>query len=128
MVVKRLTEGAHGVRKIIEFGKQRGKGHTAVDMRWETVATPPGGQELRKIMEATTEADWLQEVRVALGEKVAEIRRLGEAWGTRDCCRPEEPPTPSSEGPPLSGSPTRRSANGRRRMPCERRPEWPSSS
>ena len=52
MVVKKL-EGAHGVRKIIEFRKQRGKGHAAVEVRWETVAAPPGGQELRKIMEAT---------------------------------------------------------------------------
>ena len=34
-------------------------------------------------MEATAEADWLQEVRVALGEKVAEIRRLGEAQGDK---------------------------------------------
>ena len=83
MVVKKLTEGAHGVRKIIEFRKQRGKGHAAVDVRWETVASPPGGQELRKIMEATAEADWPQEVRVALGEKVAEIRRLGEAQGDK---------------------------------------------
>ena len=32
-------------------------------------------------MEATAEADWPQEKRVALGEKVAEIRRLGEAQG-----------------------------------------------
>ena len=30
MVVKKLTEGAHGVRKIIEFRNQRGKGHAAV--------------------------------------------------------------------------------------------------
>ena len=83
MVVKKLTEGAHRVRKIIEFRKQRGKGHAAVDVRWETVASPPGGQELRKIMEATAEADWPQEVRVALGKKVAEIRRLGEAQGDK---------------------------------------------
>ena len=34
-------------------------------------------------MEATAEADWLQEVRVALGEKVAEIRKLGEAQGDK---------------------------------------------
>ena len=32
MVVKKLTEGAHGVRKIIEFRNQRGKGHAAVDV------------------------------------------------------------------------------------------------
>ena len=81
MVVKRLTEGAHRVRKIIEFQKQRGRGHTAIEVRWETVATPPSRQELRKIMEAAAEADWPQDVRVALGEKVAEIRKLGEAQG-----------------------------------------------
>ena len=34
-------------------------------------------------MEATAKADWPQEVRVALGEKVAEIRRLGEAQGDK---------------------------------------------
>ena len=32
-------------------------------------------------MEAAAEADWPQDVRVALGEKVAEIRKLGEAQG-----------------------------------------------
>ena len=52
-----------------------------MEARWETMATPPSGPELRKIMEATAEADWPQDVRVALGEKVAEIRRLGEAQG-----------------------------------------------
>ena len=83
MVVKKLTEGAHEVRKIIKFRKQRGKGHAAVDVKWETVAAPPSRQELRKIMGATAEADWPQEVRVALGEKVAEIRRLGEAQGDK---------------------------------------------
>ena len=83
IVAMKLTEGAHGVRKIIEFQKQRGKGHAAVDVRWETVAAPPSGQELKKIMEATAEAGWPQEVRVALGEKVAEIRRLGEAQGDK---------------------------------------------
>ena len=87
MVIKRLTEGAHQVRKIIEFRKQRGKGHAAGVVRWETVAAPPSGKELWKIMEATAEADWPQEVRVALGkkvalgEKVAKICRLGEAQG-----------------------------------------------
>ena len=40
-------------------------------------------QELRKIMEATAEADWPQEARIALGEKVAEIRRLAEAQGDK---------------------------------------------
>ena len=68
MVIKRLTEGAHRVRKIIEFQKQRGRSHAAVEVRWETVAAPPSGQELWKIMEATAKADWLQDVRVALGE------------------------------------------------------------
>ena len=34
-------------------------------------------------MEATTETDWLQDVRVALGEKVAEIHKLGEAQGDK---------------------------------------------
>ena len=33
MVVKRLTEGAHRVRKIIEFRKQRGRGHATVEAR-----------------------------------------------------------------------------------------------
>ena len=47
------------------------------------MAAPPSGQELRRIMEATAKADWPQEVRVALGEKVAEIRRLGEAQGDK---------------------------------------------
>ena len=32
-------------------------------------------------MEVTAEADWPQDVRVALSEKVAKIRRLGEAQG-----------------------------------------------
>ena len=43
MVVKMLTEGAHGVSKIIEFRKQRGRGHATVEARWETVADPPSG-------------------------------------------------------------------------------------
>ena len=83
MVVNRLMEEAHRVCKIIEFRKQKGKGHATVEVRWETVAAPPGRQELPKIMETTAEADWPQEVRVALGEKVAEIRRLGEAQGDK---------------------------------------------
>ena len=122
MVIRRLTEGAHGVRKIIEIRKQRGRGHATVEARWETVAAPPSGPELWKIMEATAEADWPQDVRVALGEKVAEIRRLGEAQGDQG------PPTPSLGGPTLSGLPTRRCATERKRTPCGRRPEWPSSS
>ena len=44
MVVKKLTEGAHGVRKVIEFWKQRGRGHATVEARWETVAAPLAGQ------------------------------------------------------------------------------------
>ena len=32
---------------------------------------------------AAAEADWLQEGRVALSEKVAEIRKLGEAQGDK---------------------------------------------
>ena len=34
-------------------------------------------------MEATTKADWPQEVRVAFGKTGAEIRRLGEAQGDK---------------------------------------------
>ena len=83
MVIKKLSEGAHEVHKVIKFRKQRGKGHAAVDVDWETVAAPPSGQELRKIMEATAEDDWPQEARVALGKKVAEIRRLAEAQGDK---------------------------------------------
>ena len=81
MVVKKLDAGAYGVRKIIEFWKPRGRGPAQVEGRWETVAAPPSGQELRKIMEATVGADWPQDVRVTLGEKVAEILKLGEAQG-----------------------------------------------
>ena len=81
MVVKRLTAGAYRVRKIIEFWKPRGRGPAAVEARWETVATPPSRPELRRIMEATAAADWPQDVRVDLGEKVAKIRKLGEAQG-----------------------------------------------
>ena len=76
-VVKKLTAGAHGVRKIIEFRKPKGRGPAQVEARWETVAAPPSGPEFRRIMEATAEADWPQDVRVTLGEKVAEIRKLG---------------------------------------------------
>ena len=43
MVVKRLTKEAHRVRKI-EFQKQRGKGHAAFEVRWETVAGPLAGK------------------------------------------------------------------------------------
>ena len=81
MVVKKLTAGAYGVLKIIEFRKPRGRGPAQVEARWEAVAAPPCGPELRRIMEATAEANWPQDVRVTLGEKVAEIRKLGEAQG-----------------------------------------------
>ena len=80
-MVKKLTAGAYGVRKIIEFQKPKGRGPAQVEARWETVAAPPCGPELRRIMEATAGADWPQVVRVTLGEKVAEIRQLGEAQG-----------------------------------------------
>ena len=40
MVVKKLTAGAYGVRKIIEFQKPRGRGPAQVEARWETVAAP----------------------------------------------------------------------------------------
>ena len=51
---------------------------------------PPCGPELRRILEATAEADWPQDVRVALGEKVAEIRQLGEGQGDRGLVRARE--------------------------------------
>ena len=57
MVIKRLTAGAYGVRKIIEFRKPRGRGPAQVEARWETVAAPPSGPELRRIKEATAGAD-----------------------------------------------------------------------
>ena len=83
LVVKKLAGGGYGVRKIIEFRKPKGRGPAQVETRWETVAAPPCGPELRRIMEATAEADWPQDVRVVLGEKVAEIRQLGEVQGDR---------------------------------------------
>ena len=54
------------------------------------MAAPPSGPELRRIMEATAEADWPQDVRVTLGEKVAEIRKLGEAHGDRGLLQARE--------------------------------------
>ena len=125
---KKLADGAHGVRKIIEFQRQRGRGHATVEARCETVAAPPRGPELRKIMEATAEADWPQDVRVALGEKGAEIRRLGEAQGDRGLLQARGAAYTLLGEPPPSGSPTKRCATGRRRTPCGRRPAWPSSS
>ena len=79
LVVKKLAGGAYGVRKVIEFRKQKGRGPAQVETRWETMAAPPCGPELQRILEATAEADWPQDLRVALGEKVTEIRQLGEA-------------------------------------------------
>ena len=81
MVDKKLTAGAYGVPKIFEFRKPKGRGPAQVEARWETVAAPPSGPELQRIMKATAEADWPQDVRVTLGERVAEIRKLGEAQG-----------------------------------------------
>ena len=127
LVVKKLAAGAYGVRKIIEFRKPKGRGPAQVETRWETVAAPPCGPELRRILEATAEADWPQDVRVALGEKVAEIRQLGEGQGAQGLVRAGRPPTLSWEWPPLSGSPTRRCATARRGMPCKRKPGRPNS-
>ena len=90
MVVKKLTAGAYGVRKIIEFQKPKGRGPAQVEARWETVAAPPSGPEFRRIMEATAGTDWLQDVRVTLGEKVAEIRKLGEEQGDRGLLQARE--------------------------------------
>ena len=81
MVVKKLTAGAYGVRKIIKFRKPKGRGPAQVETRWETVAAPPCGTEFRRIMEATAGADWPQDTRVTLAERVAEIRKLGEEQG-----------------------------------------------
>ena len=41
VAIKKLLEGAHKVHKVIKFQKQRGKGHAAVDVNWETVAPLP---------------------------------------------------------------------------------------
>ena len=90
LVVKKLAGGAYGVRKVIEFRKQKGRGPAQVETRWETMAAPPCGPELRRILEATAEADWPQDVRVALGEKVTEIRQLGEAQGDRGLVQARE--------------------------------------
>ena len=51
--------------------QKRGRGQATVEAKWETLAAPLSGRELRKLMEATAEADWPQDVRVALGKKVA---------------------------------------------------------
>ena len=54
------------------------------------MAAPPSGPELQRIMEATAAADWPQDMRVDLGEKVAEIRKLGEAQGDRGLLQARE--------------------------------------
>ena len=90
MVVKKLTAGAYRVRKIIEFRKPKGRGPAQVEARWETVAAPPSRPEFRRIMEATAGADWPQDVRVTLGEKVNEIRKLGEEQGDRGLLQARE--------------------------------------
>ena len=71
------------MHKIINFLKQRGKGTRRRPREMGDRGCPPSKQELRKIIEATAKADWLQEVRVSLGKKVAEIRRIGEAQGDK---------------------------------------------
>ena len=90
------------------------------------MAAPPCGPELRKILEATAEADWPQDVRVALGEKVAEIRQLGEGQGAQGLVQAREAAYTLLGGATPSGSPTRRCATARRGMPCERKPGRPN--
>ena len=51
LAVKRLAGGAYGVRKVIEFRKQKGRGPAQVETRWETMAAPPCGPELRRILQ-----------------------------------------------------------------------------
>ena len=51
LVVKKLAGGAYEVRKVIEFRKQKGKGPAQVETRWETMAAPPCGPELRRILQ-----------------------------------------------------------------------------
>ena len=89
-MVKKLNAGAYGVHKIIEFRKPKGRGPAQVEVRWETVAAPPWGPEFRRIMEATAGADWPQDERVTLRERVAEIRQLGEAQGDRGLVQARE--------------------------------------
>ena len=90
LVVKKLAAGAYGVRKVIEFRKLAGRGPAQVEAKWETVAAPPRGPELRKILEATAGTDSPQEVRMALGEKVAGIRLLGEGQGDQGLVQAQE--------------------------------------
>ena len=90
LIVKKLAAGAYRVRKVIEFWKPTGRGPAQVEAKWETVAAPPRGPKLRRILEATAGTDWPQDVRVALGEKVAEIRLLGEGQGDQGLVRARE--------------------------------------
>ena len=57
LIVKKLAAGAYGVRKVIEFRKPTGRGPAQVEAKWETVAAPPRGPTLRKILEATAGTD-----------------------------------------------------------------------
>ena len=50
LIVKKLAGGAYRVRKVIEFHKQKGRGPAQVERRWETMAAPPCGPELRRIL------------------------------------------------------------------------------
>ena len=83
MIIRKLLEGAHEVQKIIKFQKQQGKGHAAVQVEWKTQAAPLSGPELRRKLEATAELDWPGKAKMALGEKVAKLREVGEAQGDK---------------------------------------------
>ena len=87
---------------------------------------PPSEPEFRRIMEATAGADWPQDVRVTLGEKVAEIRKLGEEQGDRGLLQARE-----ATYTLLGGSNPEWVANQEMRhrgseTPCGRKPAWPS--
>ena len=114
------------MRKVIEFRKPVGRGPAQVEAKWETVAAPLRGPELRKILEATAGTDWPQEVWVALGEKVAGIRLLGEGQGDQGLVQAWRPPTASWGEPPPSGSLTRNCATPRSATLCGKKPERPS--
>ena len=65
-------------------------------MEWKTQAAPSGKPELRRVLEATAELDWPERAKMALGEKVAELREVGEAQGDKGgCYKPEGPSAPS---------------------------------
>ena len=83
MIIRKLLEGAHEVKKITKLQKQRGKGHATVQVEWKTQAAPSGKPELRRVLEATAELDWPERAKRALGEKVAELREVGEAQGDK---------------------------------------------